>query len=168
MDGHPVFLTTKRRSIVTTDDKPRCPACGSAKHGYDDCGDRWGTPPEVLELVRAIGPIVLDPCSDPDDVVGAACRIVAPVHVKGRHTSELDFLSAPGIEIADGLAINWNGLGDDGLVYVNPPYSDPAPWVYKALTEADRAVLLLPLNPDVAWYHDLCDSPRAQVVQLRG
>lgn len=111
--------------------------------------DRWCTPHEVLELVRQVGPIALDPCGDPDDVVGAA-------------------LSVRLADGDDGLAVEWGGLGGEGLVYVNPPYSDPEPWVRKAIDEADRAVLLLPANPDVGWFHAICRSPRATVLLLEG
>ena len=109
--------------------------------------DRWCAPPEVLVLVREVGPIVLDPCGDPGDVVEAAVSVHPP---------------------DDGLAISWAGLGDDGLVYCNPPYSDPAPWTAKMTAEADRGVLLLPSTPDVAWFHRLCRCPRVTALLLEG
>lgn len=34
--------------------------------------DDWQTPAEVLELVRKVGPIVLDPCTTVDNPTGAA------------------------------------------------------------------------------------------------
>ena len=45
-------------------------------------------------------------------------------------------------------------------MFVNPPYSDPAPWVKKAIREAKyrqqvECFLLLPAATDTGWFHDL-------------
>jgi len=50
----------------------------------------------------------------------------------------------------DGLSRPW-----DVTVWCNPPYSDPSPWVKRAIMEADRgrdSVLLLPAMVGVAWF----------------
>lgn len=68
----------------------------SAKTGGND---NWCTPEVVLERVRRIAPIGLDPCTTVDNPVGA-WRYYTPFE--------------------DGLASPWDGFG---LVFVNPPYS---------------------------------------------
>lgn len=54
----------------------------------------------------------------------------------------------------NGLTSPWNGI-----VWCNPPYSDPLPWVKKAIEESRRglfrAVMLLPLSGGTEWYR-LC------------
>lgn len=53
----------------------------------------------------------------------------------------------------DGLSIAW-GL----RTYVNPPYSNPLPWVLKALEEHKQGktvVLLLKLDTTTQWYRAL-------------
>lgn len=119
--------------------------------------DHWCTPPELLARVRAVGPIALDPCGNDHDVVEASVCILPAPAVDGdtRRNATAMF--------CDGLAVDWSGLGDDGVVFVNPPYSDPRPWVEKAVAEADRAVLLLPGATDARWFHALLDCERATV-----
>ncbi len=46
----------------------------------------------------------------------------------------------------DGLTTNWNWADYDG-VFVNPPYSNPLPWVMKAIKEHKTAKS--PLYPDL-------------------
>lgn len=47
----------------------------------------------------------------------------------------------------DGLKINWNWNDYDG-VFVNPPYSNPLPWVKKAISE----------NRKANWQYDPCSE----------
>lgn len=54
----------------------------------------------------------------------------------------------------DGLAREWHGA-----VFLNPPYSKPAPWLRKSVEEvkAGRAKLvvsLLPVRTDTKWFHE--------------
>lgn len=98
--------------------------------------DHWNTPPEVLDPIRAFGPIALDPCDNATSVVQAA-------HV-----------------CVDGLAEEWTPAahGEPGLTFVNPPYSDVTPWIAKAQTEAARGVevvMLLPADTSTRWFHDV-------------
>lgn len=57
----------------------------------------------------------------------------------------------------DGLATPW-----DGLVWMNPPYSKPAPWVEKWLHHGD-GIALLPLAKS-AWYYRLWNSSAVSIV----
>jgi hypothetical protein len=44
------------------------------------------------------------------------------------------FLGLKDDEVISGLNVNWNWADYDG-VFVNPPYSNPKPWVKKAIQE---------------------------------
>lgn len=95
----------------------------------------WNTPTCVLERVRAIAPIALDPCSNAASSVGA---MVA-----------LD-------ELLDGRSADWRRASGGGLIYVNPPYGRIiGDWTSKCRLEAARRceiVSLLPARPDTAWW----------------
>lgn len=65
----------------------------------------------------------------------------------------------------DGLCMPWSGK-----VFCNPPYSDPAAWIRKALQERKRCkviVMLLKSDTGTKWFHDLL-LPNADVEFLRG
>lgn len=98
--------------------------------------DDWQTPTEVLDVVRVMAPIGLDPCTTPDNPVGAR-RFYTPVD--------------------DGLRLAW---GPDGLVFVNPPYGRQIrAWVEKCVREAEHGVeivALLPARTDTAWWRIAC------------
>lgn len=52
----------------------------------------------------------------------------------------------------DGLAQDW-----PGVVWCNPPYSETALWVEKAVIEAKKGstiVMLVPASTDVEWFHE--------------
>src|SRR6266545_925179 len=104
----------------------------------------WCTPDPVLELVRLLGPIGLDPCSNERSIVGA--RVEWTAH-------------------DDGLARSWAGFG---LVYVNPPYGRKtiAAWAAKCHAQGRRAevVALLPARTDTRWWQMFCAPPGAQAV----
>jgi site-specific DNA-methyltransferase (adenine-specific) len=99
----------------------------------------WNTPLELVELVREVGPIVLDPCSNATSIV---------------HAQE---------EWADGaLDRPWP---TKGLIYVNPPYGREVPiWVEKVI-EANLAgseiVLLIAARTDSRWFHRLFETAGA-------
>ena len=100
----------------------------------------WNTPETVLQIVRQMGPIGLDPCSNERSTVGAALTYN---------------------EAADGLAQQWAGRG---LVFVNPPYGktakgEPAtgiaPWIRKCSEEAAHGaeiVALVPARTETKWF----------------
>ncbi len=95
--------------------------------------DDWATPPEfVAALVREFGPFDLDPCATDATAKADAYFTLAE----------------------DGLVQPWFGQ-----VFVNPPYSAPAPWIEKAIREVDegrasRVFLLLPNATDSRWFHE--------------
>lgn len=108
--------------------------------------DHWATPwPLVRELEREFGAFDLDPC----------CR-AETAKAKASYTPE-----------QNGLALPWFGR-----VFLNPPYSKPAPWLQRALDttstgEARLVVALLPVRTDTRWFHDLVKG-RAELRFIRG
>lgn len=105
---------------------------------YTSDRDDWNSPSCVLDKVRELGPLVLDPCSNERSIVNA----------------EVEFRLSRG---EDGLRAAWATLGvAGGLVYLNPPYGDAiADWTRKATFEARRGaeiVALLPARTDTAWF----------------
>ena len=107
----------------------------------------WNTPESFLDLVRQIGNIGLDPCSNSESTVDALV------------SWDKD---------DDGLAHSW---GTVGLVYVNPPYGRQiGAWVSKCAHEAARGVEVLALVPsrtDTKWFQDHA-STAAAVCFMRG
>lgn len=97
--------------------------------------DSWGTPDEVIELVKRVDRIGCDPCSD-------GIRLLGDVNFTGKET--------------DGLHSCWDAV--DGLTFVNPPFSNKRKWAEKAVTEAGKGVeiiMLVPAGPSAAWFQPL-------------
>lgn len=58
--------------------------------------------------------------------------------------------------IIDGLKEEW-----DVKNYVNPPYSNPSPWVNKAILESKKGkivVMLLPVDTSTKWFAKLTEA----------
>lgn len=108
--------------------------------------DHWATPPLIVQnLESEFGRFDLDPC----------CRAES-AKAPAFFTPEEDGLSQP-----------WRGR-----VFLNPPYSKPAPWLEKAIREttegrARLVVALLPASTDTRWFHELVKD-RAEVRFLQG
>ncbi len=65
----------------------------------------------------------------------------------------------------DGLKIEW---GDK--TYVNPPYSNPLPWVEKAIEENKKGhmiVMLLRVDTSTKWFAKLIEA-KAQILWING
>ncbi len=103
--------------------------------------NEWNTPHDFLERVRQLDRrkrIGLDPCSNRTSIVYPRAAFTVR---------------------DNGLRHSWRG---HGLVFVNMPYDDPAPWYAKAVAEFvalrargdDQIVLLGPVKADTAWFHD--------------
>ena len=93
------------------------------------------TPADVLDRVRRIAPIALDPCTEPHNPCGA-----------DRFYTERD----------NGLIQPWMSL-----TYCNFPYSGAKSWAAKMATEAALGVAIVALvaaRPDTRWWRTLWDA----------
>ena len=107
--------------------------------------DDWATPPEIVcEFEEEFGPFDLDACCRPDTAK-------APQY----------FTKAD-----NALVQPWFGR-----VWMNPPFSNPAPWLEKAVAEtlqrrAELVVALLPAATDTGWFHEWV-LPHASEIRFR-
>lgn len=85
--------------------------------------DTWLTPPGLL---TALGPFDIDPC--------------CPLNMPWRTASKM--ISLP----TDGLAVAWTGLA-----WVNPPYSQPLPWIERCYLHGNAILLLPAKSPETRW-----------------
>jgi hypothetical protein len=110
---------------------------GRAKDEYKPQDDHY-TPEDIFEALGLT--FDLDPCAP---ISGGA--------VPARQAYSLPF---------DGLAASWFGL-----VWVNPPYSKPSPWVDKWL-DHENGLLMVPSGKS-AWRLKLWNDDRTRVVNLK-
>jgi phage N-6-adenine-methyltransferase len=72
------------------------------------------------------------------------------------HNYKCDKFFTPNEDYPEGaFAFNWNEFGKS--IWLNPPYSNPYPWVKKAYEESLRGctvVCLLPADISTKWFHD--------------
>lgn len=109
----------------------------------------WCTPDHIIDRVRLVDTIGLDPCSNPSSLVGA--------------TTELSLSKGD-----DGLVVPWGG---QGLVYVNPPYGRKvSKWVQKISFEAQSTdiIALLAARTDTKWFHELILPYASSIVFVKG
>ncbi len=102
--------------------------------------DLWRTPEWLLERVRQVNAIALDPCGHPQSLVRAMVSWSGPDHGG-----------------TDGLAASWREVCDRfrGLAFANVPYSAAKQWVAKCIEEAaDGAeiVLLVASRTGAQWF----------------
>lgn len=98
----------------------------------------WQTPDKLLDVVRNVAPIGLDPCTVIENPTGA---LYVCAHDCGM----------------DGLTYDWITLcSADQIIYVNPPYGRAlASWVTKCRAEAREGanvILLCPARTDTRWF----------------
>jgi len=106
------------------------------------------TPTVVLEALRPLGPIHLDPCSNPWSIVPALHKLDG---------------SSPE---QDGLGVSWRELAGDGLVYVNAPYGrgHTVPWAEKVARETRAGCEIVDLvkgDHSTEWWRMLREHARA-------
>ena len=93
----------------------------------------WTTPKSVLDVVREVGPIHLDPCSN------EASQVFALRNWQ-----------------SEGLILEWAPIAAGGLAFVNPPYSLTKAFVEKVILEAalgTEVILLVAARTDTQWAH---------------
>jgi ParB family chromosome partitioning protein len=107
---------------------------------YD--GDEWHTPPKVLDLARELmGEIDLDPASS-----ATAQQVIRAYNYYDKEH--------------DGLQRIWLGR-----VWLNPPYSNPAPFTDRAIDmyqrhKIDECLILVNNATETRWFQDLlCRYP---------
>lgn len=115
----------------------------------------WMTPSVVLERVRMVAPIALDPCTTEDNPTGAKLAFYPPTY--------------------DGLSVGWAGpaIAVAGLTYVNPPYGrEIGAWVDGCVEAAapydlsghefhPEIIALVPARVDTAWYRRCVETAQA-------
>ena len=130
-------LMGKEVEKETKAQESRAEASASAPEGSYQ---HWNTPGWLLDLVREVSPIKLDPCSNQWSTVDAGYEI---------------------LEVENGLnekRYHWGQLAQGGLIYLNPPYNDPSPWVERALFVAQQGaeiMLCLPTSHSTDWWRSL-------------
>lgn len=107
---------------------------------YSSESPEWYTPKEILvRVVRALGSIDLDPCSNSKESPNVPC-------------------AACFTQAEDGLSKGWAGR-----VYMNPPYGrEIGPWVEKLVAEyvtgrTTQAIALVPARVDTDWFRQFRD-----------
>lgn len=119
--------------------------------------DTWHTPTAFVEQLKLKLnlPIVLDPCSDGDNI----CN---------------NFIT----EEQDGLATSWK-TEEQGMVFCNPGYSNCLPWFQKAIMEAQQGVTSVILTHTclgATWFNEvrreisslMFITPRIQFIPPKG
>jgi hypothetical protein len=123
----------------------------------------WQTPACVLERVRKVGPIALDPCT----TRGNPTRAFSICLERGPRPGDDDRVHI------DGLAVAWvDALAAgklDGLVYVNCPYGRAiSQWTKRcnagAAEDGLEIIALLPARTDTRWWRDCTPPVHAQAV----
>ena len=147
-------LTTLLPLIVPTKlaKKPRSPkgAPKPPKVRVQKESDERYTPEDVLDVVRAVGPIVLDPCSTPDN--------------RTKATHFYTFAD-------DGLSQDWWEVTRGGLIFVNPPFSNLKKWVNKFAEESAKGcniVSLLPGDTSTIWFQEIVWEKASAICYWKG
>lgn len=83
------------------------------------------------DLAVALGTFDTDPCTNPRSHIAARVQYMLE---RGE----------------DGLSLPWSGV-----VYCNPPYSDPLPWAQRLRAHDDSWVALVKLDPTTQWWREL-------------
>lgn len=100
---------------------------------HKDC---WQTPPEIFNALNAEFNFKLDAAASEDN---ALCE---------------QFIAAE----QNTLETPWSEYLQKGYVWLNPPYSNPLPFVQKAAAENSRhfigCVMLLPADTSVGWFKE--------------
>ena len=112
-------------------------------------GDSWCTPFDLWAEIQTkylMRIEAFDPCPNLDRILPGTFPTYNP---------------QPGSLFMDGLKMSW-----DPFTFVNPPFSDIAPWVSHASKQRGSVVMLLPVRSDQPWWHEY--APKALIVFIRG
>lgn len=130
--------------------------------------DDWGTPPEIFEHYNEIFDFTLDPAaSGKNHLTKWFCISPEEYEVMARGDLTLWGDTYKGCVAVDGLKFDWAGE----RIFLNPPYSDPGPWVQKAATSGALVVALLPCDPSTQWWQHFvlghCNNPVCRFSESR-
>lgn len=107
----------------------------------------WQTPPDLIDKIKQVGPIILDPATCKENPVGA-----------------LTFYTPED----DGLKLPWSL---QGINFVNPPYKYCKDWVRKMVAERLRGcdiIALIPSRTDTRYWQDLIFPTAESICFVRG
>lgn len=91
----------------------------------------YGTPRDFIAAVeRMYGPLGLDLAATKDNA--KAPRFITPEE--------------------DSLTVDWTARAGSELCWLNPPFSDIAPWVEKCAAESCRIAMLVPASIGSEWF----------------
>lgn len=121
--------------------------CGSGSKTPKEIRDKWRTPKAIFKAVDKHFHFVADVAASREN---ALCNVFIP--------EEQNTLITP-----------WSEVAKPGeFVWLNPPYSDPAPFIHKAAKEHREnnigSVILVPGDNSVGWFDDLYQT--CQIIQL--
>lgn len=117
--------------------------------------DHLCTPEWILDVVRRMGVIACDPCSNPKSTVGAVFTLSLENGDDGLQSSWTDYCHSAAV-------------GGSGLAWINPPYSRGhlLPWARKIRSEAAQGceiISLLPHDCTTEWWDIMATSSQAHV-----
>lgn len=93
-----------------------------------------------LSLINSLGIFDIDPCGITS------------------HKTALNIISLP----KDGLKEDWNGR-----IFLNPPFSNPSPWLLKLSIHGNGIALVLN-STDTSWAHDYVFGKATGILFLKG
>ena len=118
--------------------------------------DVWQTPQPLLDVLREhLGPILLDPCSAPDNPTQAG------IFFHGEDPAD-SYLKWP---IGNDLGTAYDGRSGSkhGFVWVNHPYSQNKVWAahvnrYVAQRNAPTTIMIGPASTSAQWFQDCANT----------
>lgn len=117
--------------------------------------DTWMSPIDVvMACVRAWGRPALDPCWHPNSPVPAMRAICLPVNVDADAALDIRARRDVSVMRGDGLMFSWRSwtIAPGAWIWLNPPYSDPGPWLDKLVRCGRPACALVKADPSTeAW-----------------
>lgn len=113
--------------------------------------DTWRTPPEVYRYLDKMFDFKADVCASKDN---ALHKVYIDEQTNYLETDMTGYASA------------------HDMVFCNPPYSKPLPFVRKAIKDAEEhgigCVMLLNHDPSTRWYYELDISAHVQIMSITG
>jgi hypothetical protein len=141
---------SSKQSAEQQPTKPGSRLAATQSRAASGGSDGWCSPAVVVERVRQVAPIGLDPCTSAGNPVGARNFFVG-----GKQ---------------NGLKESWHVQVEDGeLVYINPPYSQAKAWAHRiAQTSGLELVTLVAARPDTGWWRQMVWATAAAVCFWEG